>query len=151
MCVCGLSRAPVLRKPIFKQANMAEKAVTIRTRKFMTNRLLSRKQFVSFIFFLKIFPFSLLYSVFPSNSRLPNKILDLLGTTLFISMKKNNFGSDGLVGFCVLCDVMLFYCVIFLGMQTGTNGFVLLVSVFLCIILVFFFFFSFGFLLRDYI
>ncbi|WZZ01370.1 hypothetical protein YC2023_073698 [Brassica napus] len=27
---------------------MAEKAVTIRTRKFMTNRLLSRKQFVSF-------------------------------------------------------------------------------------------------------
>jgi hypothetical protein len=27
---------------------MADKAVTIRTRKFMTNRLLSRKQFVSF-------------------------------------------------------------------------------------------------------
>ena len=30
---------------------------------------------------------------------------------------------------------MLFYCVIFLSMQTGTNGFVLLVSIFLCIIL----------------
>ena len=52
-------------------------------------------------------------------------------------MKKNYFGSDGLVGFCVFCDVMLFYCVIFLSMQTRTNGFVLLVSVFLCIILVF--------------
>ena len=45
-------------------------------------------------------------------------------------MKKNYFGSDGLAGFCVFCDVMLFYCVIFLSMQTGTNGFVLLVSVF---------------------
>ena len=53
-------------------------------------------------------------------------------------MKKNYFGSDGLVGFCVFCDVMLFYCVIFLSMQTRTNGFVLLVSVFLCIILFFF-------------
>ena len=52
-------------------------------------------------------------------------------------MKKNYFGSDGLVGFCVFYDVMLFYCVIFLSMQTGTNGFVLLVSIFLCIILVF--------------
>lgn len=31
--------------------SMADKAVTIRTRKFMTNRLLSRKQFVSFPFF----------------------------------------------------------------------------------------------------
>ena len=48
-------------------------------------------------------------------------------------MKKSYFGSDGLVGFCVFCDVMLFYCVIFLSMQTRTNGFVLLVSVFLCI------------------
>ena len=43
-------------------------------------------------------------------------------------MKKNYFGSDGLVGFCVFCDVMLFYCVVFLSMQIGTNGFVLLVS-----------------------
>ena len=37
---------------------MADKAVTIRTRKFMTNRLLSRKQFVSsasFVFFLSFF------------------------------------------------------------------------------------------------
>lgn len=31
-------------------ASMADKAVTIRTRKFMTNRLLSRKQFVSLSF-----------------------------------------------------------------------------------------------------
>ena len=64
---------------------------------------------------------------------------EILGTTLFILMKKNYFGSNDLVGFCVFCDFMLFYCVIFLSMQTGTNGFVLLVSVFLCIILVFFF------------
>ena len=40
---------------------MADKAVTIRTRKFMTNRLLSRKQFVSLsivILTFKSFPFS---------------------------------------------------------------------------------------------
>ena len=55
--------------------------------------------------------------------------LHLLGTTLFILMKKNYFGFDGLVGFCVFCDVMMFYCVIFFSMQTWTNGFVLLVSV----------------------
>ena len=67
------------------------------------------------------------------------EFLHLLGTILFILMKKNHFGSDGLVGFCVFCDITLIYCVIFLSMQTGTNGFVLLVSVFLCIILVFFF------------
>lgn len=37
---------------------MADKAVTIRTRKFMTNRLLSRKQFVSFRGFFCPPPFS---------------------------------------------------------------------------------------------
>ena len=61
---------------------------------------------------------------------------EILGTTLFILMKKNYFGSDDLVGFCVFCDFMLFYCVIFLSMQTRTNGFVLLVFVFLCIIII---------------
>ena len=61
---------------------------------------------------------------------------EILGTTLFILMKKNYFGSDDLVGFCVFCDFMLFYCVIFLSMQTRTNGFVLLVSIFLCIIII---------------
>ena len=61
---------------------------------------------------------------------------EILGTTLFILMKKNYFGSNDLVGFCVFCDFMLFYCVIFLSMQTQTNGFVLLVSVFLCIIII---------------
>ena len=71
------------------------------------------------------------------------EFLHLLGTILFILMKKNYFGSNGLVGFCVFRDVILFYCVIFLSMQIETNGFVLLVSVFLCIILVF----AFGFLL----
>ena len=79
---------------------------------------------------------------------------EILGTTLFILMKKNYFGSDDLVGFCVFCDFMLFYCVIFLSMQTRTNGFVLLVSVFLCIIIIIIinFFFSFGFLVaRLYI
>ena len=78
---------------------------------------------------------------------------EILGTTLFILMKKNYFGSNDLVGFCVFCDFMLFYCVIFLSMQTRTNGFVLLVSVFLyiIIIIIIIFFFSFGFLLRDYI
>ena len=45
-------------------------------------------------------------------------------------MKNNYFGSDRLVGFCVFCNVMLFYCVIFLSMQTWTNGFVLIVFVF---------------------
>ena len=63
---------------------------------------------------------------------------EILGTTLFILMKKNYFGSDDLVGFCVFCDFMLFYCVIFLSMQTRTNGFVLLVFVFLCIIIIIF-------------
>ena len=61
---------------------------------------------------------------------------EILGTTLFILMKKNYFGSNDLVGFLVFCDFMLFYCVIFLSMQTRTNGFVLLVSVFLCIIII---------------
>ena len=42
---------------------------------------------------------------------------EILGITLFILMKKNYFGFDELVRFCVLCDVMLFYCVIFLSMQ----------------------------------
>ena len=71
---------------------------------------------------------------------------EILGITLFILMKKNYFGSNDLVGFCVF---MLFYCVIFLSMQTRTNGFVLLVFVFLCIIIIIIikFFFSFGFLL----
>ena len=76
------------------------------------------------------------------------EFLHLLGTILFILMKKNHFGSDGLVGFCVFCDITLIYCVIFLSMQTGTNGFVLLVSVFLCF---FFFFFIWVLVARLYI
>ena len=79
------------------------------------------------------------------------EFLHLLGTILFILMKKNHFGSDGLVGFCVFCDITLFYCVIFLSMQTGTNGFVLLVSVFLCIILFIYFFFIWVLVARLYI
>ena len=79
------------------------------------------------------------------------EFLHLLGTILFILMKKNHFGSDGLVGFCVFCDITLIYCVIFLSMQTGTNGFVLLVSVFLCIILFIYFFFIWVLVARLYI
>ena len=78
---------------------------------------------------------------------------EILGTTLFILLKKNYFGSNDLVGFCVFCDFMLFYCVIFLTMQTQTNGFVLLVSVFLCIIIIIinFFFFIWVLVARLYI
>jgi lipopolysaccharide export LptBFGC system permease protein LptF len=49
--------------------------------------------------------------------------LDLLQTTLYILRKNRSLGSDRLMEFCFYFDVMLFSCVLFLGKQTGPNGF----------------------------
>jgi hypothetical protein len=59
--------------------------------------------------------------------------LDLLQTTLYILRKNRSLGSDRLMEFCFYFDVMLFSCVLFLGKQTGANGFFFFF--FLCIIL----------------
>ena len=59
--------------------------------------------------------------------------MDLLQTTLYILRKNRSLGFDRLMEFCFYFDVMLFSCVLFLGKQTGANGFFFFYALFCCV------------------
>ncbi|XP_059598458.1 small ribosomal subunit protein eS24z isoform X1 [Vitis vinifera] len=80
---------------------MADKAVTIRTRKFMTNRLLSRKQFVSFLFFLVI---DYLFVKAELKDKLASMYEVKDPNSIFVFKFRTHFGGGKSTGFGLIYD-----------------------------------------------